>query len=138
MRDFFVVLCLLEPSALYLSPFANQSDPLLLLYPSPTMAAVQEIAPRQTKASRHYAAHPMCPLTGPEISSAGKIIKSFWPSNVDLRFKVITLEEPPKKQFVPYLEAEHAGNALPRIDRKAFVAYYIRNTVCGTLQQSRS
>lgn len=53
--------------------------------------------------------------------------------NVDLRFKVVTLEEPAKKSLIPYLEAEHGGKPVPRIDRRAFVAYYLRNTVSFTL-----
>ena len=93
------------------------------------MAATQEVVAPQAKASKHFAAHPLCPLTGSEISNTAELVKGLWPSNVDLLFKVITLEEPAKKLFVPYLEAEHGGKALPRIDRKAFVAYYLRNTV---------
>ena len=56
-------------------------------------------------------------------------MRSVYPSKTDLFFKAITLEEPKKAQLVPYLEAEHRGLRLPRIDRKAFVSYYIRNTV---------
>ena len=74
-------------------------------------------------------AHPLNPLSGEEIRQASAIIKSSWPAHTDLRFKTVTLNEPAKKDFVPYLEAEHSGATLPRLDRKAFVAYYIRNTV---------
>ena len=93
------------------------------------MAATQQSVSPQACASNHFAAHPLCPLTASEISDTAQLINSLWPSNVDLLFKVITLEEPQKKHFVPYLDAEHAGRNLPRIDRKAFVAYYLRNTV---------
>jgi len=74
-------------------------------------------------------AHPLCPLSASEITTSSSLIKSLWPKTIDLRFKTITLEEPPKAQLIPYLEAEHSNSPLPRIDRKVFVAYYIRNTV---------
>ena len=93
------------------------------------MAATQQVVSPQAHAPKHSAAHPLCPLTAPEISDTAQLIKNLWPSNVDLLFKVITLEEPQKKHFVPYLDAEHAGRPVPRIDRKAFVSYYLRNTV---------
>jgi hypothetical protein len=95
----------------------------------PTMAAPQEAISPHTLATKHAATHPLCPLTASEISTTAQLIKRLWPSNVDILFKVITLDEPHKKHFVPYLDAEHAGRTLPRIDRKAFVAYYLRNTV---------
>jgi primary-amine oxidase len=93
------------------------------------MAATQQIVSPQARASKHFAAHPLCPLTASEISNTTQLIKALWPSNVDLLFKTVTLDEPQKKHFVPYLDAEHAGRTLPCIDRKAFVAYYLRNTV---------
>ena len=93
------------------------------------MAATQEAISPQAHTVEHNTAHPLCPLTASEISTTAQLIKGSWPSNVDILFKVITLEEPQKKHFVPYLDAEHTGRTLPRIDRKAFVAYYLRNTV---------
>lgn len=101
------------------------------------MAATQEYASPQAKVSERFVAHPLCPLTASEISNTSQLIKDLWPSNVELLFKVVTLDEPAKKLFVPYLEAEHKGNALPRIDRKAFVAYYIRNTVRADPKKGR-
>jgi Cu2+-containing amine oxidase len=93
------------------------------------MATTQEAISPQACATKHGATHPLCPLTASEISTTAQLIKRLWPSNVDILFKVITLEEPQKKHFVPYLDAEYAGRTLPHIDRKAFVAYYLRNTV---------
>jgi hypothetical protein len=93
------------------------------------MAATQQIVSPQARAPKHFAAHPLCPLTASEISNTAQLIKALWPSHADLLFKALTLEEPQKKHFVTYLDAEHAGRTLPRIDRKAFVAYYLRNTV---------
>lgn len=73
--------------------------------------------------------HPLSPLDPNEISKCAQLISAAWPKNTELTFKNITLAEPPKRILVPYLEKEH--NGLPRevIDRKAFVTYYIRNTV---------
>merc|ERR1712230_258220 len=93
-----------------------------------TMAAVAQdfsSAPATAKAS---VPHPLCPLAATEISTTADLLRSVWPSNIDLRFKVITLDEPAKKQMIPYLEAEHSGAPFPQIPRKSFVSYYIRNT----------
>ena len=92
-------------------------------------AAAQETVQEHVVPQKHAVAHPLCPLSGDEISAASALIQSLWPSNADLRFKVVTLDEPAKKQLLPYIEAEHSGAALPSIDRKVFVAYYLRNTV---------
>ena len=95
------------------------------------MAAVQETSTSQSIPFRSMTseAHPLNPLSASEISVSAELIKSVWPAHTDLRFKAITLEEPPKRDLVPYLEAEHHGVSLPPIPRKSFVAYYIRNTV---------
>lgn len=73
--------------------------------------------------------HPLGPLTAGEISESARLIKSLWPSNTNLQFKVITLKEPYKTELVPFLASEHAGQSTPTIERKSFVVYYIRNTV---------
>lgn len=73
--------------------------------------------------------HPLAPLSAEEITNAATIVKAQWPSNVDLQFKSITLREPAKADTVPYLEAEFYGHTLPKIDRRAFVTYYLRKTV---------
>lgn len=75
------------------------------------------------------AVHPFTPLTADEISIAVGLIKAQWPAHADFHFKVLTLAEPPKVEVLPYLEAEKAGRPLPRIERKALINYYIRNTV---------
>ncbi|KAI1611834.1 primary-amine oxidase [Exophiala viscosa] len=92
------------------------------------MAAQQQDFSDSPATAKSSVPHPLCPLTAAELTTTADLVRSVWPSNIDLRFKVITLEEPPKKQMVPYLEAEHNGSSLPRIPRKAFVSYYIRNT----------
>lgn len=81
------------------------------------------------EAIKQIAAHPLCPITASEIQRSAELIKRSWPNKTVLHFKTITLEEPAKSDLVPYLEAEHKGSRLPRIDRRAFVSYYIRNTV---------
>ncbi|KAK4975559.1 hypothetical protein LTR66_010981, partial [Elasticomyces elasticus] len=72
--------------------------------------------------------HPFAPLSAEEIKTASALVKGLWPSNTDLHYKVVTLEEPAKTEAVPYLDAEHSSNQLPRIDRRALVCYYLRNT----------
>jgi primary-amine oxidase len=73
--------------------------------------------------------HCTAPLTGDEISHASSLVKALYPSNTSLQFKVVTLQEPPKSEVLQYLEAEHSGRPLPSLERKAFINYYIRNTV---------
>ena len=79
--------------------------------------------------AKQFASHPLSPLTAHEITRSADLIKGLYPAKTNFQFKAITLEEPEKAQLVPYLEAEHYGSKVPKIDRKAFVCYYIRNTV---------
>ena len=79
--------------------------------------------------AEHVAVHPLSPLAAAEIVRAAAFIRNLYPSSIKLQFKAVTLEEPEKARLVPYLDAEHAGRRLPSIDRKAFISYYIRNTV---------
>ena len=78
---------------------------------------------------KQIAGHPLNPITGSEIVYTANLLRSKYPEGAKLHFKAITLEEPPKAALVPYLEAEHNGDQLPKIDRKIFVSYYLRNTV---------
>ena len=90
----------------------------------------QDISTQSLAATSKYAAaHPFCPLTAKEISWTAELIRMQWPQGTNLRFNVITLDEPAKREMIPYLQAEHIGQSPPHIDRRAFVAYYIRNTV---------
>lgn len=73
--------------------------------------------------------HPLAPLSADEIKNAATLIRAFWPTNIDLLFKVITLEEPPKVEVIRFLEAEAKGETATFPARKASVAYYIRKTV---------
>lgn len=85
----------------------------------------------QVGAANHAGTHPLSPLTASEIVKGRDLIHGLYPSATNFQFKGITLQEPEKAQLVPYLEAEHSGRRLPLIDRKAFICYYIRNTVSG-------
>jgi primary-amine oxidase len=87
---------------------------------------VTDAAPQATKA---VPSHPLAPLSASEITTAASIIKASWPAHTDLHFKVVTLQEPPKAEVLKYLEAEHTSKSRPAISRKAFLNYYIRNTV---------
>ena len=75
------------------------------------------------------AQHPIAPLTASEITDSSRLIRELWPSNTNLQFKVITLQEPNKAELLPFLAAEHDGKRPSPIERRSFVVYYIRNTV---------
>jgi primary-amine oxidase len=77
--------------------------------------------------------HPLGPLTAAEISQASRVIRASWPEGTLFQFKVITLSEAAKEQMVPYFDAAQKGLELPSIDRRAFVLYYIKNTVSITV-----
>ncbi|EHK97718.1 putative Copper amine oxidase 1 [Glarea lozoyensis 74030] len=72
--------------------------------------------------------HPLGPLTASEIKESSRLIKSAWPSDVNIQFKSITLQEPQKAELLHFLAAEHSGQATPTIERRSFVVYYLRNT----------
>lgn len=77
-----------------------------------------------------YQAHPLGPLSGSEIVQSSTLIRQAWPEGTLFHFKVITLLEPAKAELVPYLDAERKGLTPKDIDRRAFVVYYLKNTVC--------
>ncbi|QSS64148.1 copper amine oxidase [Histoplasma capsulatum] len=76
--------------------------------------------------------HPFDPIRPNEVSLAAEILQASFPG-VSLRFKVIDVQEPIKRDVVPYLEAERLGTPLPakpariiqslfhRLDTKAFL-----------------
>jgi len=72
--------------------------------------------------------HPFMPLSAAEITLAASIIRALNPPNVSLRFKGITLREPPKDLMIQYLTAERLGQPTINIPRKAFANYYISGT----------
>ena len=73
--------------------------------------------------------HPLSSLSASEIQLSAKYVKSLYPGKQNLQFKAVTLEEPPKAELIPYLKAERVKVRKTRIERKAFVSYYERNTV---------
>jgi Cu2+-containing amine oxidase len=81
------------------------------------------------RAVKQSTTHPLAPIDATEIKQAVSYVRSQWPANTDLHFKCITLQEPAKKEVVPYLEAEASGAAPPQIDRRVLITYYIRKTV---------
>ena len=76
-----------------------------------------------------YQAHPIGPLSGTEIETSSTLIRQAWPTGTRFQFKVITLLEPAKAELIPYLDAERKGLKHRDIDRRAFVVYYLKNTV---------
>ena len=56
--------------------------------------------------------HPFDPLTPSEIKLAVKILEGAFPG-VKLRYKRIDVQEPLKKDVIPYIEAERLGKSLP-------------------------
>lgn len=56
--------------------------------------------------------HPFDPLTPGEIELAVKILEASFPG-VPLRYKRIDVQEPTKKDVIPYIEAERLGKPLP-------------------------
>lgn len=56
--------------------------------------------------------HPFDPLTPSEIQLAVKILEAAFPG-VPLRYKRIDVQEPLKKEVIPYIEAERLGKPLP-------------------------
>nr|POF13476.1 copper amine oxidase 1 [Quercus suber] len=80
--------------------------------------------------------HPFAPIDKQEIVAAVSLIKSQWPADTGFQFKSITLEEPAKVEAVPFFEAEFYGHALPQIDRRVFVSYYLRRTLGPNIHAS--
>lgn len=84
--------------------------------------------------AKHVSPHPLSPLASAEISNVSKLVQSLYPRNANLQYKSITLQEPEKAHLVPFLNAERNGLKTSTIERRAFVAYYIRNTVRSRLE----
>lgn len=75
--------------------------------------------------------HPLQPLSVAESVMARQAVISAWGRDVLIQFRSIALEEPAKKELVPFLEAEHAGtvtSVTPKPARRAMVQYdVVRN-----------
>lgn len=103
-----------------------------------TEASIPSETSLPTRTADRTTIHPLAPINADEIQRAATLIKAQWPAETDIHFKALTLEEPPKAETVPYLEAAFHGHDLPHIQRKVFAAYYIRNTVCIDERSERS
>lgn len=97
------------------------------------MTAVEDTTSSGTslpvRTAKRATAHPLAPIDADEIKRAAALIRAQWPAGTDIHFKALTLEEPPKAETVPYLEAAFHGQDLPHVQRRVFAAYYLRNTV---------
>lgn len=58
--------------------------------------------------------HPFDPLSPDEISRAAAIVRPHFGSQ-EPNFRVITLQEPPKNEMIPFLDSEHAGRATDHV-----------------------
>lgn len=119
------VCCFSPSSPPRLFPFLYQS----VWSKYPAAMSTESVSSLPVRSATQTATHPLAPLSGDEIKAASAIIQSSWPNGTNLHFKAVTLEEPPKAEVIPYLDAEHSGAPRPSIRRKAFINYYIRNTV---------
>ncbi|ORY81302.1 primary-amine oxidase [Leucosporidium creatinivorum] len=72
--------------------------------------------------------HPLDPASATELLQALALIQATYGPDVVLHWKTAGLEETPKHQLVPFLEAERAGKSIPAPDRLIFVMYYIKKT----------
>lgn len=71
------------------------------------------------------APHPFDPVTPAELRLAVKILENAFPG-VPLRYKVIDLQEPIKKDVVPYIEAERLCVSLPKRPARLLMAMFHR------------
>ena len=114
-------------------PQANQCITRLVslsLSMSPSATSPLPAVDPQNGPSKLSTLHPLAPLSAPEITNASELLRSQWPTGTDIQFKTIVAEEPSKADLLPYLEAEHKGEPLPALQRRAFMTYYLRKTVC--------
>ncbi|KAL1838219.1 hypothetical protein VTK73DRAFT_4427 [Phialemonium thermophilum] len=80
------------------------------------------------KPAAPFPSHPLGSLTAEEIRQSSRLIVQRWPEGTPLQFKSIKLQEPAKKELVPYLAAERAGKPVPAMDRRSEVHYLLGNT----------
>ena len=76
---------------------------------------------------------PLAPLTKGEIIACRDAIQSIHGPHTGLLFKQITLREPVKEELAPRLDAEFEGRPIQKIDRRAFINYYLRKTVSKSI-----
>lgn len=95
-----------------------------------------EIEPQVTQSLKIHSKHPLQNITASEIVQASKIAlrylreKEKLNPSANVRFKNISLNEPPKALLLPYLEAEAAGvpeHQRPYIPRCIELVYAFYN-----------
>ncbi|KAK2744824.1 hypothetical protein FQN57_004148 [Myotisia sp. PD_48] len=69
--------------------------------------------------------HPFDPLTPTELRLAVKILEASFPA-IPLRYKVIEVQEPIKRDVVPYIEAERLGISPPKKPARILTALFHR------------
>jgi len=75
--------------------------------------------------------HPFDPLSPDEISRTAAIVLPHFGSQ-EPNFRVITLQEPPKKEMITFLDSEHAGESTDHApSRCARVEVFIRTPEQG-------
>lgn len=70
-------------------------------------------------------AHPFDPITPAEIQLAVRILEASFPG-ASLRYKRIDVQEPIKKDVIPYIEAERLRQPLPPKPARIIMAYFTR------------
>ena len=61
--------------------------------------------------------HPFDPLSPDEISRAAAVVRPHFSQQQDVNFRVVTLQEPPKKAMLPFLESPRPQNRPARCAR---------------------
>lgn len=87
------------------------------------------LQPQAPLPSKSHTPHPYAPLSAAEITYASTLVKGEWPTGTEIQIKTLTLDEPPKKDAVPFIEAESRGQTHRPLTRMAYVDYYLRKTV---------
>ncbi|KIW64823.1 hypothetical protein PV04_09730 [Phialophora macrospora] len=70
----------------------------------------------------------LAPLSAAEISTCAAIVQGAFARGTKLHFKFLMLQEPPKELILEYLNAVKEERPCRPIERRAFVAYYIKDT----------
>lgn len=74
------------------------------------------------------AVHPFDSAKHHEIKAAAKLVKDAYPADANVHFVQIDRMEPPKKDMIKYLDAEHEGLPLPEIPRVMFCYYWCQGS----------
>jgi primary-amine oxidase len=78
---------------------------------------------------------PFVALSKDEILQTSKLIRNLWPPATQIQFKVLTLHEPLKDEVLSFFEGLGNNGQQNLPERRAWVNYYLRNTVCLSVVQ---